>query len=323
MEKVVCVTGASGFIASWLVKLLLERGYTVRASVRDPENVVKTAHLKALPNASERLKLFKADLLEEGSFDAFVDGCEGVFHTASPFFFSTDDPQKDLVDPAVKGTINVLNACAKAKSIRRVVLTSSIAAVIYTPSRKPEDVVDERFFSEPEFCRQNNLWYQLSKTEAEIEAWKLVKSHGLDLVTINPVMVVGPLLQKSLNTSSEIVLRFLNGTDSTYPNTAPCWVHVKDVAEAHILAYEVSEASGRYICSERSLHYQDLLEILRSLFPDYPLPTRCSDESSPKALGYQTSTEKVKSLGLIYTPIEQALRECVESLIEQKLLMKA
>eukprot|EP00250_Pteridium_aquilinum_P019005 c24250_g2_i1 orf=42-1013(+) len=323
MEKVVCVTGASGFIASWLVKLLLERGYTVRASVRDPGNVVKTAHLKALPKANERLKLFKADLLEEGSFDSAIDGCEGVFHTASPFFIGTDDPQKDLIDPALKGTINVLNACAKAKSVRRVVLTSSIAAVLCTPSRKPEDVVDERFYSDADYCRQNNLWYPLSKTEAEHEAWKFSKAHGLDLVTINPVMVVGPLLQPTLNTSSGIVLRYMDGTASTYANIAPSWVHVKDVAEAHILAYEVPEASGRYICAERSLHHQDIVEILRSFYPDYPIPTKCADESSPRALGYKTSTSRVKSLGLNYTPIEEGLRECVESLIDHKLLKKA
>ncbi|KAI5064910.1 hypothetical protein GOP47_0019605 [Adiantum capillus-veneris] len=320
MEKVVCVTGASGFIASWVVKLLLERGYTVRASVRDPENVVKTAHLMALPKAQERLKLFKADLLEEGSFDAAVDGCEAVFHTASPFFFSTDDPQKDLIEPAVKGTQNVLNACVKAKSIKRVVLTSSTAAVIYTPSRKPDDVVDESFFSDPVFCQEKKLWYQLSKTEAELEAWKLAKAHGLDLVTINPAMVIGPLLQPTLNTSSEAVLKLMNGSASTYMNLAMGWVHVKDVAAAHILAYEVAEASGRYICTESIIHYKRIVDMLRTHFPNAPLPLKCSDESSPPAPEYKVCTDKVKSLGLVYTPINDALKDCVESLIEQKML---
>ncbi|MCO5555380.1 hypothetical protein L7F22_008926 [Adiantum nelumboides] len=320
MEKVVCVTGASGFIASWVVKLLLERGYTVRASVRDPENVAKTAHLMALPKAKERLELFKADLLEEGSFDAAVAGCEAVFHTASPFFMSTDDPQKDLIEPAVKGTRNVLNACGKAKSIKRVVLTSSVAAVLYSPTRKPEDVVDESFFSDPTFCQQNKLWYQLSKTQAELEAWNLAKAHGLDLVTINPAMVVGPLLQPTLNTSSGIILKLMNGSTSAYANVAPGWVHVKDVAAAHILAYEVAEASGRYICTESIIHYKRIVEMLSTLYPNAPLPVKCLDESSPRAPEYKMCTDKVKSLGLVYTPIKDALKECVESLIEQKLL---
>ncbi|KAI3472700.1 hypothetical protein Pfo_030966, partial [Paulownia fortunei] len=84
--KTVCVTGASGYIASWLVKFLLQRGYTVKASVRDLNDPKKTQHLLALDGAKERLQLIKANLLEEGSFDSVVEGCDGVFHTASPFY---------------------------------------------------------------------------------------------------------------------------------------------------------------------------------------------------------------------------------------------
>jgi nucleoside-diphosphate-sugar epimerase len=91
--KVVCVTGASGYIASWIVKLLLLRGYTVRATVRNPMDTKKTNHLLTLEGASERLKLFKSDLLEEGSFDQAIEGCDGVFHTASPVSLTVTDPQ--------------------------------------------------------------------------------------------------------------------------------------------------------------------------------------------------------------------------------------
>ncbi|KAI5056337.1 hypothetical protein GOP47_0028155 [Adiantum capillus-veneris] len=320
MEKVACVTGASGFIASWLVKLLLERGYTVRASVRDPDNVPKTAHLMALPHAKERLHLFKADLLEEGSFDAALDGCTVVFHTASPCFFTTDNPQKDLIDPAVKGTRNVLNACVKAKSIKRVVVTSSMAAVVNSPYRNQEDVLDESFFSDPGYRRQNKSWYALSKIEAELEAWKLAKEHGLDLVTINPGMVIGPLLQPALNTTSELVLKLIDGSTSTYANAAYGWVHVRDVAEAHILAYEVAEASGRYLCVESVMHYERIVEILCPLYPDLPIPTKCADEVSPRDPGYKVCTDKVKGLGLVYTPIEDTLKDCVQSLMKRGFL---
>ncbi|KAK9042984.1 hypothetical protein V6N11_071337 [Hibiscus sabdariffa] len=139
--KTVCVTGASGYVASWLVKQLLLRGYNVNASVRNP-------------SAENRLKFFKADLLEEGSFDSVVEGCEGVFHTASPFFNDVVDPQAELIDPAVKGTLNVLNSCAKAASIKRVVLTSSIAAVAYERKpRTPDVVIDENWFTDPDYCK--------------------------------------------------------------------------------------------------------------------------------------------------------------------------
>ncbi|KAK6928778.1 3-beta hydroxysteroid dehydrogenase/isomerase, partial [Dillenia turbinata] len=111
--KVVAVTGALGYVASWLVKYLLERGYTVKASIFDPNDPKKTQNLLSLDGAKQRLKLFKADLLEEGAFDSVVEGCQGVFHTASPFYWFVTDPQAELVDPALKGTLNVLESCAK------------------------------------------------------------------------------------------------------------------------------------------------------------------------------------------------------------------
>ncbi|CAN6561775.1 unnamed protein product [Malus baccata var. baccata] len=211
--KVVSVTGASGYIASWLVKLLLERGYTVKASVRDPHDKKKTEHLLALDGAKERLQLFKADLLEEGSFDSLVEGSEGVFHTASPFYHNVSDPQAELIDPALKGTLNVLRSCAKVPSIKRVVITSSMAAVAFNGKPlAPDVVVDESWFSDVVVCEKSKLWYMISKTLAEEAAWKFAKENGIDIVTINPGLVIGPLLQPTLNTSVEPVLKLVNGT---------------------------------------------------------------------------------------------------------------
>lgn len=185
--KVVCVTGASGFIASWLIKLLLDRGYTVKATVRDPNDEKKNKHLLELDGAKERLSLFKADLLDEGSFDSVVDGCDGVFHTASPVLLSSDDPKADLLDPAINGTLNVLKSCAKVSSIKRVVLTSSLVAVAYNGQPLTPDVmVDETWFSDPAFCENNKFWYEVSKTLAEEAAWNFAKENGIDLVAINP-----------------------------------------------------------------------------------------------------------------------------------------
>ncbi|KAL6327722.1 hypothetical protein AAG906_024691 [Vitis piasezkii] len=156
--KVVCVTGASGYIASWLVKLLLQRGYTVKATVRDPNDPKKTEHLLALEGAKERLHLFEANLLEEGSFDSVVDGCDGVFHTASPVVMIVDDPQAQLIDPALKGTMNVLGSCAKAPSVKRVVVTSSMASVAFNGKHLAPDVlVDESWFSDPVFCEKSKV----------------------------------------------------------------------------------------------------------------------------------------------------------------------
>ncbi|CAK8564677.1 unnamed protein product [Lathyrus sativus] len=315
--KVVCVTGASGYIASWIVKFLLRGGYTVKATVRDPNDPKKIDHLLKLDGAKERLQLFKANLLEEGSFDSVVQGCYGVFHTASPFYHDVKDPQAELIDPALKGTLNVLKSCAKSSSLKRVVLTSSMAAVAYNGKpRTPEVVVDETWFTDPDLSRESNLWYVLSKTLAEDAAWKFVKENNIDMVTINPAMVIGPLLQPVLNTSAAAILNLINGAQ-TYPNASFGWVNVKDVANAHILAYENASASGRHCLVERVVHHSEIVKILRELYPSLQLPEKCADDK-PKVPTYQVSKEKVKSLGIEYIPLEVSIKETVESLKEKK-----
>ena len=123
-----CVTGASGFIASHCVQQLLATGYTVHGTVRSLENREKVAHLEALPFAATRLKLFEADLLVDGSFDAAVAGCDAVLHTASPFSTDSSLTEEDFCRPAVYGTLNVLNSLKRA-GVKICVLTSSTAAV--------------------------------------------------------------------------------------------------------------------------------------------------------------------------------------------------
>ncbi|PIA53490.1 hypothetical protein AQUCO_00900231v1 [Aquilegia coerulea] len=311
-KKVVCVTGGSGYIASWLIKLLLQRGYTVNATVRDPNDIRKTEHLRELPGANERLHLFKANLLEQGSFDAIIDGCEGVFHTASPCFLDSKDPQAELIVPAVKGTLNVLGSCVKTSSVRRVVVTSSTAAVVYERKpRTPEVVVDEKWFSDSEVCKELKLWYVLSKTLAEESAWKFAKDHGIDMVTINPAMVIGPFLQPTLNFSTEAILNLIDGSE-TFRNLTIGWVDVRDAVNAHILAFENPSASGRYCLVEKVAHISEVVKILRKLYPGLQLPEK------PFAPTYQFSKEKAKSLGINFIPVEVSLKETVESLKEKK-----
>ncbi|XP_021729010.1 tetraketide alpha-pyrone reductase 1-like isoform X2 [Chenopodium quinoa] len=314
-EKKVCVTGASGYIASWLVKLLLQRGYTVNATVRNPNDSDKTEHLLKLEGAKERLHFFKANLIEEGSFDSAIVGCEGVFHTASPVVFSPKDPQVDLLDPAIKGTLNILASCKKFPAVRRVVLTSSMATSTFT-SRPltPDVVVDETWFSDPELCKGSDMmYYVLSKVLAEEAAWKYAKENDIDMVSINPSMVIGPMLKPTINDSVASILNLIN--DLACP-----WVHVKDVAEAHIRAFEIPSAKGRYNLGGRVLHFSDVKKILHELYPSIKLPNKCVDvgDALPKTI-YQLSNVKVKSLGIIeYIPFEVSLKETVENLKELK-----
>ncbi|KQK04427.1 cinnamoyl-CoA reductase 1 [Brachypodium distachyon] len=318
-KKVVCVTGAGGFIASWIVKLLLQRGHTVRGTLRDPADPKKIEHLRALDGSADRLHLFKADLLEEGSFDAVVDGCECVFHTASPFYNNPKDPQIELIDPAVKGTLNVLASCKKASSLKRVVLTSSMAAVVFTENPlSPEVVVDDTSFSIPELCEKAKEWYVLSKTLAEQAAWKFSKDNGIDLVTINPAMVIGPLLQPTLNTSAQLVLYLISGSP-VYLNYSFGWVNVKDVALAHVLACEVPSASGRYCMVDRVIHFSEIVKIIHEMYPSLPVPDKCADDQ-PFAPTYQVSRDKVKSLGIELTPFETSLKETIECLKDKSFI---
>ncbi|KAG8388988.1 hypothetical protein BUALT_Bualt02G0182700 [Buddleja alternifolia] len=312
----VAVTGGSGYIASWLIKSLLQRGYTVKASVRYPDDPKKTQHLLALAGAKERLKLMKADLLEEGSFDALVEGCKGVFHCASPFFLQTTNPQEELIDPAVKGTLNVLGSVARTPSVKRVIVTSSEAAIVFNHKPRGADaVIDETWWSDPDYCRENQLWYPLSKLLAEKAAWEFAKEKGIDMITINPCCVIGPMLQPTLNTSCSQVLALIDGSETVF-NTAYGFVHVNDVVDAHILAYEKPEASGRYYIAERCAHPLDLVKILKELYPHLKYPEKCSDDK-PLVQAYQSNVEKVKKLGVKITPLKQALKETVESLKEK------
>ncbi|AQL04891.1 Dihydroflavonol-4-reductase [Zea mays] len=137
--KTVCVTGAGGFVASWLVERLLAGGrYKIHGTVRDPGDA-KNAHLLGLDGAAERLRLFKADLLDFGSLAAAIAGCDGVFHT-------------ELLAPAVTGTMNILRACSDAH-VRRVVVVSSLSAVMINPDWGECKVMDEGCWSDVDLCR--------------------------------------------------------------------------------------------------------------------------------------------------------------------------
>ncbi|KAL5063122.1 hypothetical protein RYX36_024859 [Vicia faba] len=281
-------------------------------------NPKKVDHLINLDGAKERLQLFKADLLEQGSFDSAIEGCDGVFHTASPVRFVVDDPQAELIDPALKGTLNVLKSCAKSTSVKRVVFTSSVAAVaLNTRPKNPEVIVDETWFSDPDFCRESQLWYPLSKTLAEAAAWEFVNENKIDMVVINPTMVAGPLLQPEVNESVQPILNIINGIP--FPNNAYGWVNVKDVADAHICAYEIVSASGRYCLSEREVHLSEIAKILHDLYPTLKISDKCEDEE-PYITTYQISKEKAKSLGVEFTPLEVSLKETVESFREKKII---
>lgn len=302
------MTGAGGFLGSWLLKVLLSKNYLVHGTVRDPADE-KYAHSKTIGKASENLKLFKADLLDYNSLCSAIKGCEGVFHVASPVPSTTvPNPEVELIEPAVKGTLNVLRACDEAK-VKRVVIVSSVVAVCMNPSLPKGQVMDENWWSDKEYCRATKNWYCLSKTEAESEAWECAKRSGLDVVTICPSLILGPNLHSAVNASSKVLIKLLTEGYESLENKLRHLVDVRDVAEALLLVYEKPEAEGRYICTAHEIRTEDLVEKLRNIYPNYNYPKSFTEEEE----GINLSSEKLQRLGWSYRPLEETLIDSVES----------
>lgn len=279
LNKPVLVTGANGYVASWLVKRLLDEGLTVHAAVRNPNDQQKVGHLKELEkNSKGKVVFFETDLLKVGSYADAMQDCELVYHTASPFTSAYKDPQKDLVDPAVKGTENVLNQAILNKKVKRVVVTSSCAS-IYTDAKDvydtPNNILTEDIWNTTASLKYQP--YSYSKVMAERRAWEIHRSQNQwDLVTINPSLVMGPALNTDAITSESfaILKQFGNGTlRFGAPRLGIGVVDVRDVAEAHFQAGFNPAASGRYITSAHNTNIFELAQTLRDDFGNkYPIP---------------------------------------------------
>jgi nucleoside-diphosphate-sugar epimerase len=314
----VCVTGATGYISSYVVKMLLERGYTVRGTTRSstPE---KVQHLTSLPGASERLTLFEADLLAEGSFEEAIRGCVGVYHMASPFFLA-GQTEEALVPPALDGTRNVLGSCLKL-GVKKVVLTSSTAAVyVKYGDCTPETVYTEDDWSNEEGMRSHGFWYALSKQLAEQAAWKMVKGTPMKLATMNPCLVVGPMLQPSLNTSCAAVLAYMTGSKTEVEATPKAIVDVRDVALAHILGMESGTYEGRTLLIGASFPWGDaqpwLAEAVPACAPNFPIAKQ-DPASLPAPANWAMASpgthtlydcSKAEALGVKFTSAEDSIK---------------
>jgi dihydroflavonol-4-reductase len=269
MSSKVLVSGATGFIAGHIIKQLLDAGHHVRGTVRNPDNAASVGFLKALPGA-ERLELVAADLNAPGAFDAYTGDIDYVLHTASPYVLDAKDAQRDLVDPAVRGTLSMLEAAAKSPLVKRVVLTSSMAAVTDEP--------DGRVLTEADWNVKSSLTrnpYYFSKAEAERAAWKFMDERklGFDLIVINPFMVIGPALSPAINTSNQIFVDMAKGAYPAIMAIEWGFVDVRDVAQAHIAAMTAPTANGRYICAAGNLDMGDVAALLRDTGVKGKIPT--------------------------------------------------
>ncbi|KAF9683060.1 hypothetical protein SADUNF_Sadunf05G0172800 [Salix dunnii] len=296
--ETVCVTGASGFIGSWLIMRLLEKGYTIRATVRDPDNTKKVKHLLELPKADTHMTLWKADLSVEGSFDEAIQGCTGVFHVATPMDFESKDPENEVIKPTVNGVLDIMKACAKAKTVRRIVFTSSAGTVDVEEHKKP--VYDESCWSDLEFVQSVKMtgWmYFVSKTLAEQAAWKFAKENNMDFISVIPPLVVGPFIMQSMPPSLITGLSLITGNEAHYGIIKQGnYVHLDDLCMAHIFLFENPKAEGRYICSSHNATIHDLAKLLREKYPEYNVPAKLKDIDEELASVVFTS-KKVMDMG--------------------------
>jgi len=336
----VLVTGATGYVAGWLVKRLVEAGVTVHAAVRNPQDTAKLAHLQAMTDTGPgTVKFFAADLMQPGSYAAAMAGCEMVFHTASPFTMKVKDPQRDLIDPALLGTRNVLEEASRTPSVKRVVLTSSCAA-IYTDAADcadaPGGVLTEAVWNTTASLAHQP--YSYSKTLAEQEGWRLAKTQSQwQLVVLNPSLVMGPGTQPNPSSESFSIVRQLG--DGTLRAGAPRAgfgvVDVRDLAQAHLAAAFTPGAEGRHIISG---HNTDLLAIGQVLLPRYgagfPLPrralpkwlvwlvaplsglTRTFVARNVNHVWLADNCKSREALGVTYRPLQESMNDMFAQMIE-------
>lgn len=340
ISKPVMITGATGYVASWIVRKLLDKGITVHAPVRNPKNEASVKYLRTIAeNAPGKIVFFKADLLQNGSYDEAMNGCELVFHTASPFINQVKNPQKELIDPALLGTKNVLASVEKTETVKRVVLTSSCAAIIGDAidcQNYPNGIATEEQWNTTSTIDHQS--YSYSKTLAEQYAWEINKKQNRwDLVVINPSLVIGPGINPNATSESFNLVRQLgdgrlkSGAPEFYVGT----VDVRDLADAHYNAGFKPEAQGRHIVSAVESSFLAISKILQKKYGNaYPFPKT----KIPKMLvwlmapsvgfkrkmiwrnvGYHwlvDNTKSKKELGITYRPLEESVIDFFQQMID-------
>jgi len=273
-KELVLVTGATGYLAPHVIKILLDHGYRVRGSVRNLNDQRKIRPLKEIAaKYGDRLELVKADLTEMESWTNAVFGCTYVIHMASPFPMLEPQHPDQVIKPAVDGTLNVLRACAQAGSVKRVILTSSAAAII-------GELNKQGMYTEDDWTDVNSnvTSYLKSKTLAEKAAWNFVKqTNAFELAVVNPGLVLGPLLHNSSSASIELIRRMLTKEMPMIPKLLMPVVDIRDVALGHLKAMTMPEANGnRHLLVNRMVWLKDISNILDDEFrhQGYTIPMR-------------------------------------------------
>jgi nucleoside-diphosphate-sugar epimerase len=344
MHKTILVTGGTGYVGSWIVKYLLEKGYQVRITVRDKSNLDKYAFLQEIADKSDGdIEVYEADLLTPGAYDSAAEGSDSIIHVASPFTLRFKDPINEIIKPAINGTENILAAATSSTTVKKVVLTSSVVAVYGDNIDMQEKGLSE--FTEDDFnntSSETHQPYSYSKVKAELRAWELARQQEQwELVVMNPSFVMGPPLDTNSNSESiqfmkdMLTGKFLTGA----PHLEFGFVDVRDVAKAHILALEKENAKGRYILMKEVMSFISFAKKIKVIYPGkYPLPRMKAPKFMlyligrafgitgrfvSRNIGYHikiNNSKGQKELGLVYSPMEDTIEDMVERMKELKLI---
>jgi nucleoside-diphosphate-sugar epimerase len=331
----VLVTGGSGYLGGWCIADLLTRGYAVRTTVRDTrrESDVR-GMLEGQVEADGRLEFAVADLGADDGWADAVAGCDFVLHVASPFPPAQPKDPDELIVPARDGALRVLGASLDA-GVKRIVMTSSVAAVRHGHEPPAGGVYTEADWSDPDDTSLTP--YTRSKTVAELAAWDLVRERGAEdkLATVCPGAIVGPALSADASYSLQVVERLLKGFPAA-PRLGFAYVDVRDVADLHIRAITDPAAGGqRFLAVDAFLWMVEVGGVLRDRLGEKAskVPTREAPNflmrivsifdreirSVIADLGEKSdySADKAKrTLGWSPRPIEDSIAECGQSLID-------
>ncbi|CAB9522099.1 Anthocyanidin reductase ((2S)-flavan-3-ol-forming) [Seminavis robusta] len=319
-SKTVLVTGSNGFVASWIVKELLEQGYSVHAAVRDASIPDKVNHLKQLTAETSRLIIFSTGDLgsaPDDIWDAPLKGCHAVIHSSMAMGWR--DGRHKMYEPTLAGTRQLLHAIERhTDSIRSLILTSSTAAVA---TQDGHAITDESHWRNAQEDIEQESWYSATKIAQEqmVTEWaQTQKKAGIlppqfQFVSIVPTRVLGPPIVSTLPISGWIqILRDWLLHPPAESNDTIEFVHVQDVARMHIAALEHPEAYGRYLCVDESWHWNELLEYLQQLQPKMIIkPYKGDDDKVPPK---QFSKERRNTLDVAFRSMKTMLRDAVEYL---------
>ncbi|RIV18789.1 aldehyde reductase [Fibrisoma montanum] len=340
-SKRVLLTGVTGFLGSHTAIQLLNKGYKVIGTLRSKKRINEIRDVIAKhTDHIENLTFAEADLSDEDRWYELTSQVDYVQHVASPFPRESPKHEDELIIPAKNGTLTIMKAALK-NNVKRVVITSSLAAIAY--GKTPKEL--RKVFTESDWSdvtRNEDITpYYKSKTIAEKAAWDFIQEnrtdHDLELTTVNPGVMLGPVIDQDFGTSANMIIMLMNGSFPALPKIEFDIVDVRSVADLLIRAMEAPQAAGnRYIATAQHLTLKEIAQLLKRHYPERKIPTAQLPNVITKMLSYvqpvlkPTLLEVVerkidaskarKELGWQPIPAEEAVLACAESIVANKLV---